>query len=94
MSDNIAVTTIDNPFNPFKDFVAWFKFDQLKGENSCCSTLARTAVSSLNFDDEAEELATEMAIDDMVLHNPLGIYIKVRETPSGDMEVVKATDYS
>jgi hypothetical protein len=94
MSDNIAVTTVDNPFNPFKDSVAWFKFDMLKGENSCCSTLARIAASSDNFDDEAEELATEMAIDDMVLHHPLGIYLKVKETPSGDMEVVKPVDYS
>ena len=30
-----ALTTIDNPFNPFEQFVPWFLFDEETGEHSC-----------------------------------------------------------
>ena len=34
MSKVCMLTTVDNPFNPFKDFDSWLMFDNEKGYNS------------------------------------------------------------
>lgn len=42
------LTTFDNPFNPFTDFVRWWKQDLILGHD-CCGTLAREAnISSIS----------------------------------------------
>ena len=40
MATEIALTTVDNPFNPFTHFEEWYVFDTQKGYNTC-SYLAR-----------------------------------------------------
>ena len=30
-----ALTTVDNPYNPFEQFVSWFLFDAEKGYGTC-----------------------------------------------------------
>ena len=32
---NYLLTTIDNPYNPFKDWDSWFAYDQQKGYRTC-----------------------------------------------------------
>lgn len=56
-----AITTKDNPFDPFDDFVNWFLFDEEKGYHSC-SYLARIARCSEEFTDEENERIQEEAI--------------------------------
>ena len=51
MVSDCALTTIDNPYNPFKNFNQWFLFDVQKGYNSC-SYLARVARTSDQFTDD------------------------------------------
>ena len=40
-----AITTVDNPFDPFDEFDAWFRFDTDHGYNSC-GVLARFIYTS------------------------------------------------
>ena len=65
MVSNCALTTVDNPFNPFDDFNQWFMFDIEKGYN-CCGLLARMANYSDDLTDSEEELETERAIDKII----------------------------
>ena len=44
------LSTFDNPFNPFEQFIPWFMFDTEKGYN-CCSRLARIAQIGEDFTD-------------------------------------------
>ena len=46
-----ALTTIDNPYNPFEEFTSWFLFDVTKGYNSC-AYLGRVAQTSDQFSDD------------------------------------------
>lgn len=75
------LTTIDNPHNPFDDFDAWYAFDARAGYHTP-SFLARITVSSHELSPADENLANELAIDEIVKENVLGIYKKVsREVP-------------
>lgn len=71
-----AITTVDNPFDPFDQFDDWFMYDTDKGYNSC-SYLARIARTSDSLTDEENEAEIERAIDEIVFFNP-EIYRKVK----------------
>lgn len=75
-NSRFALTTIDNPYNPFSDFNNWLMFDNQKGYNSC-GYLARIARTSDSLSDKENELEIERAIDEIVKLNVLGIYKKV-----------------
>ena len=75
----IALTTIDNPFDPIDDFDNWYDYDMEKGYD-CCGYLDRV---SRYFDGMTEkEKATELerAIDEILTVNPLNIFKKVKRT--------------
>ena len=76
MENICALTTIDNPFDPFDQFVQWFLFDVEKGYNSS-SRLARIAKISDEMTEKEVNEEIERAIDEIVMINPLGIYKKV-----------------
>lgn len=76
MENVCALTTIDNPFDPFDQFSQWFLFDTEKGYNSC-SYLARIAQTSDEMSEQEYNHEVERAIDEIVTVNPLGIYKKV-----------------
>lgn len=76
MVSNCALTTVDNPFNPFDDFNQWFMFDIEKGYN-CCGLLARMANYSDDLTDSEEELETERAIDKIIKLDLTDKYKKV-----------------
>lgn len=71
-----AITTLDNPFDPFEDFKAWFLFDVEQGYNSC-AYLARIARTSDQFSDEENAREIERAIDEILKYDFTGLYSKV-----------------
>ena len=75
----VALTTIDNPYDPFTDFTRWFLFDVEKGYNSC-EYLSRIAATSTQFSDEENEQEIERAIDEIIKIDPFNIYIKKTQT--------------
>lgn len=74
----VMLTTIDNPYNPFEDFKNWFLFDVEHGYNSC-SYLARITRTSDQFTEKENNEEMERAIDEIIAHDFMNIYIKVTE---------------
>jgi hypothetical protein len=70
------VTTTDNPFDPFDDFDRWFAFDTAAGYHTC-SYLAAQTTSSPHLSEADQRQAIEIAVDEIVELNVLGIYKKV-----------------
>ena len=78
MENIVAITTIDNPYDPFEQFTLWFLFDEEKGYHSC-AYLARIARTSDQFSEEENNLEIEKAIDDIIKHDFMNIYKKVKQ---------------
>lgn len=79
MSNRCALTTNDNPFDPFKQFVDWFLFDVEKGYNSC-SIVGRIVNLSDDMTQNEEDEAIEAAIDRFIMNDSANLYTKVYET--------------
>ncbi|WP_458459965.1 hypothetical protein [Pseudobutyrivibrio sp.] len=74
----VMLTTIDNPFNPFEDFTSWFMYDMECGYNSC-AYVARIAQTSDQFTEKENFEELERAIDEIIEHDFLNIYVKIKE---------------
>ena len=79
MGTRVALTTFDNPYNPFTQFDSWFLFDVEKGYNSC-AYLARIAKTSEQLTDEENNDELERAIDEIIYNDFMNLYKKVRES--------------
>lgn len=77
MVSDCALTTKDNPYNPFENFNQWFLFDVQKGYDSC-SYLARVARTSDQFTDDENKQEIERAIDEIIKYDFMNIYKKIR----------------
>ena len=73
-----ALTTIDNPYDPFEQFAQWFLFDEEKGYHST-SYLGRVARTSDQLSEEENDKEIERAIDEIIKYDIAGIYKKVKE---------------
>ena len=76
MANEVMLTTIDNPYNPFEQFDLWLLFDKEKGYNTC-EYLARIVNLTNDMSEKEIEVATDRAIDDIIVNDPFGIYKKV-----------------
>lgn len=83
MDAEVMLTTFDNPYDPFDDFIKWFMFDVEKGYYTC-NLLARIARSSEEFSVAEEKEETERAIDQIINNDFLNIYKKVTRNVSND----------
>ena len=80
-SEEFMLSTIDNPYNPFTHYDEWLVYDETSGYYSN-SLLARIVVSSDELSEADQSLDYEKAIDEIMMHNLLGNYIRVVD-PSG-----------
>ena len=78
-----ALTTYDNPYDPFEQFDLWYNFDldrsRIHGNKDCCSFLGRIARTSDQLSDEENEREIERAIDEIIKYDFLNIYKKVKQ---------------
>ena len=79
MSRQIALTTVDNPFDPIEDFISWFRKKKKKGYHSC-AYLARIARTSDSLSDEENNEEIERAIDEIIRFDFMNIYKKVTKS--------------
>lgn len=77
-TNECMLTTIDNPYNPFKQFDLWYLYDISKGYNSS-AYLARIARTSDQFTDEENNKEVERAIDEIIKYDFTNLYKKVRK---------------
>lgn len=85
MSNRVALTTVDNPFDPFEQFNDWFEFDIEKGYYTC-SRLARLTNLSDDLSDAESNKEVERAIDELIKYDVLDIYKKVTRETSEDSD--------
>ena len=77
--NNCALTTFDNPFNPFENFDEWFVFDIQHGYNTC-GKLMRIANIENNMSEVEYNNEIERAIDEIIKYDFVELYRKVYNT--------------
>ena len=73
----VALTTVDNPYDPFDDFNNWYLFDMKAGYNSC-AYLDRIAKTSDALSDAENLDEIERAIDEIIRYDFINVYRKVK----------------
>lgn len=64
-----ALTTSDNPFDPFDEFASWFSFDESQGYHTS-GLMARISDSSSELSEADEDRLVKDAVDRVLLINP------------------------
>lgn len=83
----VALTTVDNPYNPLEDFNGWYNWDMRHGYSTCC-LLARIAPAPAdNLPDTYNRQIKEQCIDRIVKLFPL-TYKKVIDDSVEDYDEV------
>ena len=77
----VALTTIDNPYDPIDDFDRWFSTDLqlslINHRRDTCSMLALFAPTSENLSSSENFNLIDSAIDEIISNDPIHIYKKV-----------------
>lgn len=74
-----AITTFDNPFDPFEQFTSWDLFDKEKGYYSN-NKVARLARFTDDMTEQEMLIENERAIDLLISIDPTNSFKKVRRT--------------
>ena len=80
MSNEVMLTTIDNPFNPFVDYNLWLLYDKEKGYDTS-ERLMRVAEQYI-FEGMSQvemDKAVDKAMDDLIEIDILNIFVKGTE---------------
>ena len=69
----LALTTEDNPYDPFDEFEEWFNFDVTQGYHTC-AYLERVTATSTDLTEADQVEATNEAIREIIELNLTGNY--------------------
>ena len=72
------LTTIDNPYDPFTHYDEWLAYDEERGYFTP-ALLARVAYTSHELSEKDNDLAIDLAINEIVMRDVSGMYIKTRK---------------
>jgi hypothetical protein len=78
MASDFMLSTIDNPYDPYKEFSKWFIFDSVNGYNSCDYLGRIVRTTDLMSDQEISDEISR-AIDEIIKYDFENIYKKVRK---------------
>lgn len=76
MVTQYMLTTVDNPFDPFEEYDAWFTWDTSHDYNTA-AYLSRVTRTSDELSEADVMSAIERAMNEIILHDPLDIYVMV-----------------
>ena len=94
MENEKMLTTFDNPFNPFVDFVSWYMYDCEMGHNTC-SRLARLADLNSEMTEKEANEEKERAMDFIIEYDLEGIFFKgTEEQIEKWLDCKKSSSYS
>lgn len=71
----LMLSTIDNPYNPFKNFNEWLAYDIEKGYGTC-ELLAMIAKTSDSLSESENQIEIDQAIKEIIKMDP-NFYISV-----------------
>lgn len=81
MASEYRLTTVDNPYDPFKQFDSWLLYDVDKGYNTC-AYLARIAKTSDQLSEKENDEEIERAMNEIIKYDFMNIYKKVKKETS------------
>ena len=87
MARIVAITTVDNPYDPIKQYDEWLNFDMIELGYNTCAYLSRIAHTSDQFTDDENDAEIERAIDEIIEVDPFGLYKKVVSEEENDTEM-------
>ena len=76
----VILTTVDNPYDYFKEYEKWFKFDCIEHDYNCESILGREVIFTDDMTENEKLEEIERAIDNIISLDPFNIYKKVVTT--------------
>lgn len=75
---DVALTTKDNPYDPFDEFDLWYAFDLTHGYRTL-DLLARVVRTSDELSDADQARAAEDGMDEIVFNDVEDLFVKVKK---------------
>lgn len=75
-TEDVMLTTIDNPWSPFTHWDEWREYDESSGYYTL-ALLGRVVITSEEMSEADQDVAVSDAINEIVKENVSGIHVKV-----------------
>lgn len=76
--ESLLLSTSDNPWNPWTEWDQWFSYDTQAGHHTL-NYLARIVTSSDELSEADQDLAYDLAVEEILRLNVNGLYVGVPE---------------